>query len=83
MTNHVHLVIEPSAEVGLGNVMQSLGRKYVQHINHTYERTGTLWEGRFKSSVVSKDEYLFACCRYIELNPVSIRFQNYWVRILF
>ena len=73
MTNHVHLLIEPSAEDGLGNMMQSLGRKYVQHINHTYKRTGTLWEGRFRSSLVSKDEYLLACCRYIESNPVRAK----------
>jgi putative transposase len=70
MTNHVHLLVEPSTEKDLSNMMQSLGRRYVQYINRTYGRTGTLWEGRFKSSVVSKDEYLLACCRYIELNPV-------------
>lgn len=58
MTNHVHLLIEPSKEDGLGNMVQSLGRRYVQYINRTYERTGTLWEGRFKSSLVSKDIFL-------------------------
>lgn len=73
MTNHVHLLIEPSTEHGLGNMMQSLGRKYVQYVNQTYNRTGTLWEGRFKSSLVSKDEYLLACSRYIELNPVRAK----------
>lgn len=70
MTNHVHLLIEPTDEHGLGNMIQSLGRKYVRYINQTYGRTGTLWEGRFKSSPVSKDAYFLACCRYIELNPV-------------
>lgn len=73
MSNHVHLLIEPSTEQGLGNMIQSLGRRYVQYINKTYKRTGTLWEGRFKSSVVSKDEYLLACSRYIELNPVRAK----------
>ncbi|MDD5291877.1 MAG: transposase [Candidatus Omnitrophica bacterium] len=73
MTNHVHLLIEPSKKEGLGNMMQSLGRKYVQYINRTHKRTGTLWEGRFKSSVVSKDEYLLTCSRYIELNPVRAK----------
>lgn len=53
--------------------MQSLGRRYVQYINRKYKRTGTLWEGRFKSSLVSKDEYLLACSRYIELNPIRAK----------
>jgi len=73
MTNHVHLLVEPSTEDGLGNMVQSLGRRYVQYINQTYKRTGTLWEGRFRSSLVSKDEYLLACGRYIELNPVRAK----------
>lgn len=73
MTNHVHLLVEPSTEDGLGNMVQSLGRRYVQYINQTYKRTGTHWEGRFKSSLVSKDEYLLACSRYIELNPVRAK----------
>lgn len=73
MTNHVHLLVEPSTEDGLGNMVQSLGRRYVQYINQIYKRTGTLWEGRFKSSLVSKDEYLLACGRYIELNPVRAK----------
>ena len=54
-------------------MMQSLGRRYVRYINQTYKRTGTLWEGRFKSSLVSKDEYLLACARYIELNPLRAK----------
>ena len=73
MNNHVHLLVEPSQDNGLGNMMQSLGRKYVQYINRTYKRSGTLWEGRFKSCLVSKDEYLLACSRYIELNPVRAK----------
>jgi len=73
MTNHVHLLLEPSVKEGIGNMMQSLGRRYVRYINQTYKRTGTLWEGRFKSSLVSKDKYLLACARYIELNPVRAK----------
>jgi putative transposase len=70
MTNHFHLLLEP-AEVGdLGRFMQSVGRRYVRYVNQTYRRSGTLWEGRFKSATVSRDEYLIACSRYIELNPV-------------
>ena len=70
MTNHVHLLIEPVSKDGIAKMMQSVGRRYVQYINHAYKRTGTLWEGRFKRSLISKDEYLLACSRYIELNPV-------------
>jgi putative transposase len=70
MTNHVHLLVEPKHEGDVGRFMQSVGRRYVRYINDTYERTGTLWEGRFKSAMVSRDEYLIACSRYIELNPV-------------
>jgi len=70
MTNHVHLLVEPEQEGGLGRFMQSVGRRYVRYINDAHARTGTLWEGRFKSAVVSRDEYLIMCSRYIELNPV-------------
>ena len=73
MTNHVHLLLEPSSSDGIGDMMQSLGRRYVRYINQTYKRIGTLWEGRFKSSLVSKDEYLLACARYIELNPLRAK----------
>ena len=70
MTNHVHLLMQPEDEAGISRVMQSLGRRYVQYINHTYRRSGTLWEGRYKSSLINAEEYLLACYRYIELNPV-------------
>jgi putative transposase len=70
MTNHVHLLVEPGQEGDLGRFMQSVGRRYVRYMNDTHDRTGTLWEGRFKSAVVSRDEYLIMCSRYIELNPV-------------
>ncbi len=70
MTNHVHLLVEPEHEGDLSRFMQSVGRRYVRYFNASHERTGTLWEGRFKSAMVSRDEYLIACSRYIELNPV-------------
>lgn len=70
MTNHVHLLITPETSDGVSKVMQSVGRRYVQYINYTYRRTGTLWEGRFKSSLVDADNYLLTCQCYIELNPV-------------
>lgn len=70
MTNHVHLMTTPSAEEGVSRMMQSVGRRYVQHINTTYKRTGTLWEGRHKASLVDTARYILACYRYIELNPV-------------
>jgi putative transposase len=70
MTNHVHLLITPETEQGIGKVMQSLGRRYVQYFNYRYQRTGTLWEGRYKASLIDTDNYLLACYRYIELNPV-------------
>ena len=73
MGNHVHLLIEPSTEDGLADMMQLAGIRYAQYINRTYKRTGTLWEGRFKSSVVSNDEYLLTCGKYIELNPVRAK----------
>lgn len=70
MTNHVHLLITPHAEDGLGKVMQMLGRYYVQYFNYTYQRTGTLWEGRYKATLIDSEAYLLTCMRYIELNPV-------------
>ena len=70
MTNHFHLLLEPAEAGGLGRFIQSVGRRYVRYVNESYGRTGTLWEGRFKSAAVSRDEYLIACSRYIELNPV-------------
>ena len=70
MTNHVHLLVTPSDADGVPRMMQSLGRCYVRYVNITYRRTGTLWEGRYKSCLVASDEYLLAVSRYIELNPV-------------
>ena len=70
MTNHVHLLITPQTEEGLGKVMQMLGRYYVQYYNFTYQRTGTLWEGRYRATLIDSEAYLLTCMRYIELNPV-------------
>jgi putative transposase len=73
MTNHAHFIIEPSRDNGLAEMMQSLGRRYVQYVNSRYKRTGTLWEGRYRSALVDKDGYLAVCSRYIELNPVRAK----------
>lgn len=70
MTNHVHLLMTPQTEQALGKVMQMLGRYYVQYFNSSYQRTGTLWEGRYKATLIDSEHYLLTCYRYIELNPV-------------
>ena len=70
MTNHVHILVTPMIDFGISQMMQALGRRYVYYINKTYQRTGTLWEGRFKASLIDSDRYLLTCMRYIELNPV-------------
>ena len=70
MTNHVHLLATPSRDESLSQLMQFLGRHYVRHFNYRYARSGTLFEGRFKTHIVQDDQYLFTCLRYIELNPV-------------
>ena len=70
MTNHVHLLVTAEVPGGLSLMMQSLGRRYVRYLNHLYGRTGTLWEGRFKSSLVESERYFLTCSRYTELNPV-------------
>lgn len=70
MTNHVHLLITPSTAGGIGRVMQSLGRRYVRYFNDSYERTGTLWEGRYRAAAIDTEHYLLTCYRYIEQNPV-------------
>jgi putative transposase len=70
MTNHVHLLLTPGRAEGIACLMMSLGRRYVRYVNRKYARTGTLWEGRYRSSTIDSDAYLLACYRYIELNPV-------------
>jgi len=70
MTNHVHLLLTPQQADGPALMMKHLGQRYVQYINRTYQRSGTLWEGRFRSCLTQSEEYVLACYRYIELNPV-------------
>ena len=70
MTNHIHLLASPATEQSVPKTMQSLGRRYVQYFNFRYRRTGTLWEERYRATVVDAENYLFECMRYIELNPV-------------
>lgn len=70
MTNHVHLLATPYESGAISNMMQALGRRYVRYFNRQYRRSGTLWEGRFKASLVQSEIYLLLCQRYIELNPV-------------
>jgi putative transposase len=70
MTNHVHLLVTPEQPFSVMHAMQDLGRKYVRYINHSYKRTGGLWEGRYKASLVDSEAYLLTCMRYIEMNPV-------------
>jgi len=70
MTNHVHLLLTPHATEACARVMKNLNQRYVQGVNHRLGRSGTLWEGRFHSSLVTSHHYALACYRYIELNPV-------------
>ena len=70
MTNHVHLLLTPPTADAAGKLMKALGQRYVQYINRTYRRSGTLWEGRFRSCLTQEESYLLICQRYIELNPV-------------
>ena len=70
MTNHVHLLATPECTEGPSRMIQAIGRRYVHYVNRCYRRTGTLWEGRFKSALINLERYFFTCVRYIELNPV-------------
>ena len=73
MTNHIHLLATPADEASAPKTLQSVGRRYVQYFNYTHKRTGTLWEGRYRSTVIDAESYLLTCMRYIELNPVRAR----------
>ena len=77
MTNHVHLLLTPSTEESCTALMRDLGRRYVPYFNWRHERTGTLWEGRFRSCIVESSSYVLACYRYIELNPVRAGMVNH------
>lgn len=71
MTNHIHFLVTPDLSDSISFAMKVIGSRYAQYFNKTYGRTGTLWEGRHKSSLVQSDRYLLTCMRYIELNPVA------------
>jgi putative transposase len=77
MTNHVHLLLTPRQADGCALLMKHLGQRYVQHINRTYRRSGTLWEGRFRSCLAQSERYVLACYRYIELNPQRAGMANH------
>jgi len=70
MSNHVHLLLTPGDDWAVSRMMKAIGERYVRQFNKAHRRTGTLWEGRFRSSIVDSQSYLFTCQRYIELNPV-------------
>lgn len=70
MTNHVHLLVTGDAVGSVSSTMQGLGRRYVRWFNDRHRRSGTLWEGRFRSCLVDSERYVLACYRYIEMNPV-------------
>ena len=73
MPNHVHLLVTPTEPGAVAAMMQDLGRRYVRLFNDIHERTGTLWEGRYKAAMVDTERYFLTCQRYIELNPVRAR----------
>src|SRR5262245_9257843 len=69
MTNHIHFLLTPDAGDSISRLFQECGRQYVEYINQTYRRRGTLWEGRHKGIIVESTAYVLTCMRYIELNP--------------
>ena len=77
MTNHVHLLVTPNRHDGVSLLMKHLGQRYVQRVNRMHARTGSLWEGRYRSGFVDNGNYLFSCYRYIELNPVRAGIVNH------
>lgn len=70
MDNHLHLLATPQTDEGLPKLMQAVGRSYVRYFNLRHQRTGTLWEGRYRSNLIESERYLLACMVYIDLNPV-------------
>jgi putative transposase len=70
MSNHVHLLATPETADGIPQMMQAVGRRYVRFFNRRQARTGTLWEGRYRSTIIQAERYLLACMVYIDLNPV-------------
>ncbi len=76
MSNHFHLLVTPSTTDGVPQFMQAVGRRYVRHFNDRHGRSGTLWEGRYKSTLIQPDRYLLACMVYIDQNPVRAGVAN-------
>ena len=70
MSNHFHLLVTPQTAEGVPQMMQAVGRRYVRYFNDSQKRTGTLWEGRYRSTLIQTEPYLLACMAYIDLNPV-------------
>jgi putative transposase len=70
MSNHFHLLATPTTDDGLPQMMQAVGRRYVRYFNDRQQRSGTLWEGRYRSTLIETDRYFLACMAYIDLNPV-------------
>lgn len=70
MSNHLHLLVTPATAEGMSRTMQALGRSYVRYFNRRHGRSGTLWEGRYRSTLIEAERYLLACMVYIDLNPV-------------
>lgn len=70
MSNHFHLLVTPQTPEGLPQMMQAVGRRYVRGFNNAQKRSGTLWEGRYRSTLIQSERYLLACMAYIDLNPV-------------
>lgn len=70
MTNHINFLVTPAIDTSISNMMKVVGSRYAQYINRKYGRTGTLWEGRHRSSLVQTEKYFLICSRHIELNPV-------------
>ena len=77
MSNHVHLLVTPNREDSISKMQQMVGRYYVQYFNRRYSRTGTLWEGRYKATLIDNEKYFLTCMRYIELNPVRANMVKY------
>ncbi len=76
MTNHIHILSTPNDKEGISRMMQYVGRRYVPYINLSYGTSGSIWEGRYKASLISDEQYLLICMRYIELNPVRAKMMN-------
>lgn len=72
LPNQIQIIATPRIDKGISSMMQSLGRRYVQYVNHRYKRSGTLWEGRYKSSLIDSENYLLTCYRYVELRPLHL-----------